>query len=259
MDSSVSDKTRLDGLDTLRAIAIIIVLIYHYKVVVSRENLFGFISSVGWTGVDLFFVLSGYLIGNQVLSAIAKGQEFSLRLFYIRRFLRTLPNYYFVLALYFIFPVALSGTATAPLWSFLTFTQNLDMRARDHLRVDQSNHHMGALLNLGLKLCELIRRNLKYHQFPELRTFLHLSLCKHPFVWEVSELNCWLCLQSSLFYCFYDSFAVCTKLGIRNLFVQFNDCIHQLLWTWWATWKIDINWYNVINALHDCIVVKHST
>ena len=127
MDSSVSDKNRLDGLDTLRAIAIVIVLIYHYKVVVSRENLFGFISSVGWTGVDLFFVLSGFLIGNQILSAFSKGQDFSLKLFYIRRFLRTLPNYYFVLALYFIFPVALGGTATASLWSFLTFTQNLGL------------------------------------------------------------------------------------------------------------------------------------
>lgn len=122
-------NSRLYGLDTLRAIAIIIVLIYHYKVVVSRENIFGFMSQLGWTGVDLFFVLSGYLIGNQILSAFANGQEFSLKFFYIRRFLRTLPNYYFVLALYLIFPVALSGTATAPLWSFLTFTQNFDMRA----------------------------------------------------------------------------------------------------------------------------------
>lgn len=120
---------RLHGLDTLRAIAIIIVLIYHYRVVVSQENIFGFMSQLGWTGVDLFFVLSGYLIGNQILSAFAKRQDFSLKLFYIRRLLRTLPNYYFVLALYFIFPVALSGTATAPLWSFFTFTQNLDMRA----------------------------------------------------------------------------------------------------------------------------------
>lgn len=123
------NNNRLYGLDTLRAIAIIIVLIYHYKVVVSRENLFGFMSQVGWTGVDLFFVLSGYLIGNQIFSALAKGQEFSLKFFYIRRLLRTLPNYYFVLGLYFIFPVALGGTATAPLWSFLSFTQNLDMRA----------------------------------------------------------------------------------------------------------------------------------
>lgn len=123
------NNNRLYGLDTLRAIAIIIVLIYHYRVVVSTENIFGFMSQLGWTGVDLFFVLSGYLIGNQILSAFAKGENFSLKLFYIRRLLRTLPNYYFVLALYFIFPVALSGTATAPLWSFFTFTQNLDMRA----------------------------------------------------------------------------------------------------------------------------------
>lgn len=69
------------------------------------------------------------MIGDQIFAALAKGQNFSLKNFYIRRFLRTLPNYYFVLALYFIFPLALSGTATAPLWSFLSFTQNLDMRA----------------------------------------------------------------------------------------------------------------------------------
>lgn len=47
-------SNRLYGLDTLRAIAIIIVLIYHYKVVVSSENIFGFMSQLGWAGVDLF-------------------------------------------------------------------------------------------------------------------------------------------------------------------------------------------------------------
>ena len=41
------NNNRLYGLDTLRAIAIIIVLIYHYKVVVSRENIFGFMSQLG--------------------------------------------------------------------------------------------------------------------------------------------------------------------------------------------------------------------
>ncbi len=118
------NNKRLHGLDTLRAIAIIIVLIFHYKVVVSHQNNVGFISELGWTGVDLFFVLSGYLIGNQVLAAIARKEDFSLKLFYIRRLLRTLPNYYFVLTLYFIFPLALDGTVTAPFWQFLTFTQN---------------------------------------------------------------------------------------------------------------------------------------
>lgn len=121
-------QQRLYGLDTLRAVAIVIVLLYHYKVVVSREDTFGYITQIGWMGVDLFFVLSGYLIGNQVLSAIANKDNFSLKTFYIRRLLRTLPNYYVVLALYYIFPLALAGVSTAPLWQFLTFTQNFEFK-----------------------------------------------------------------------------------------------------------------------------------
>lgn len=120
-------QNRLNGLDTLRALAIILVLIYHYLVVVNNERLFGFLSAIGWMGVDLFFVLSGYLIGNQILSPIAKQQHFSIRLFYIRRFLRTLPNYLVILAVYLSIP-SLTGNHTAPLWEFLTFTQNLSMR-----------------------------------------------------------------------------------------------------------------------------------
>lgn len=117
---------RLYGLDTLRAIAISIVLMENYRVV-SDINFFGFMSEQGWAGVVLFFVLSGYLIGNQIFSAFVKEQDFSLTLFYIRRLLRTLPVYYAVLALYFIFPTALNNTDATPLWKLLTFTQNLDM------------------------------------------------------------------------------------------------------------------------------------
>jgi len=119
---------RLQGLDTLRAFAIIIVLLFHYMVVVSNENTFGYITRIGWMGVDLFFVLSGYLIGNQVFSAVKKQQNFSLKQFYIRRFLRTLPNYYVVFLLYFIFPDTLNGVTTAPIWKFLSFTQKLEFR-----------------------------------------------------------------------------------------------------------------------------------
>ncbi|MES2104280.1 MAG: acyltransferase [Pseudomonadota bacterium] len=120
--------SRLNGLDTLRAIAILLVVAYHYQVFVSSSATFGVLSKIGWTGVDLFFVLSGYLIGNQILSAIKSGQQFSLRSFYIRRFLRTLPNYYVVLALYFLFPLAMGGNPLTPLWKFLTFTQNLGLQ-----------------------------------------------------------------------------------------------------------------------------------
>lgn len=119
---------RLPGLDTLRACAIILVLAYHYMVVVSGKNTFGFITNIGWAGVDLFFVLSGYLIGNQILSSIVLNQNFSLKKFYIKRLLRTLPNYYFILAIYFIFPLELGNKETASLWQFLTFTQNFGLR-----------------------------------------------------------------------------------------------------------------------------------
>lgn len=63
-------KNRIYGLDTLRSVAIILVLMYHYVVFVSHEPTFGFLSDIGWAGVDLFFVLSGYLIGNQIFSSI---------------------------------------------------------------------------------------------------------------------------------------------------------------------------------------------
>lgn len=133
------DSKRLNGLDSLRAIAILLVLMTHYRGLVSHEDTFGFLTEVGWTGVDLFFVLSGYLIGNQLLSVLAKGGDFSLRLFYTRRLLRTLPNYYVVLAIYFLFPLALTGVSRSPLWEFLTFTQNFS------LRPDQTFTHSWSL------------------------------------------------------------------------------------------------------------------
>lgn len=123
-----SPTKRIHGLDSLRSIAILLVLMYHYMVFVSDEASFGILSQIGWMGVDLFFVLSGYLIGNQIFKALKSGSGFSLSRFYIRRALRTLPNYYFVLALYFLFPLALGGKAVTPLWQFLSFTQNFDLR-----------------------------------------------------------------------------------------------------------------------------------
>jgi peptidoglycan/LPS O-acetylase OafA/YrhL len=67
--------------------------------------------------------LSGYLIGNQLLA-----QRMPLSTFFGRRLLRTVPNYYVVLAAYFLLPSTLGGSATAPLWRFLTFTQNIGLQ-----------------------------------------------------------------------------------------------------------------------------------
>ena len=72
---------RNHGLDTLRALAISLVFMYHYMVFVSGKPTFGWASEVGWVGVDLFFVLSGYLIGNQLFAGVARGEQLSLKAF----------------------------------------------------------------------------------------------------------------------------------------------------------------------------------
>ena len=129
---SATNTVRLPGLDLLRAAAIALVLMSHYRAFVSHAPTFGAIGSIGWAGVDLFFVLSGYLIGNQVLMPIARGEHFSLKVFFARRLLRTLPNYYVVLAMYLLvlllFPQsAILGKSTPSLWQLLTFTQNFGL------------------------------------------------------------------------------------------------------------------------------------
>ncbi|MEK8032293.1 acyltransferase [Ideonella sp. DXS29W] len=119
---------RQPGLDLLRALAIGLVFLYHYQVFVSKAPTFGWLGNIGWTGVDLFFVLSGYLIGHQVFAGVARGQTLSVPAFYARRLLRTMPAFWVVLALYFLFPAVMGGKTPPPLWRFLSFTQNWNLQ-----------------------------------------------------------------------------------------------------------------------------------
>ncbi|MEO3715434.1 acyltransferase family protein [Roseateles flavus] len=118
---------RAPGLDTLRALAIVLVFCFHYRVFVSRAPDMGWFSNVGWSGVDLFFVLSGYLIGEQLMAGLARGEQLSLAGFYARRATRTWPLYWLVLAAFFLLPGQLGGREPPPLWRFLTFTQNIQL------------------------------------------------------------------------------------------------------------------------------------
>jgi peptidoglycan/LPS O-acetylase OafA/YrhL len=68
-----ASTARVNGLDTLRAAAIILVFVYHYSLFVSPQPSFGWGSATGWMGVDLFFVLSGYLIANQARHSRSGG------------------------------------------------------------------------------------------------------------------------------------------------------------------------------------------
>lgn len=115
----------MPGLDVLRAAAILAVLGTHAWVAGGMGPGFDWLDSYGWMGVDLFFVLSGYLIGRPFLASLARGDHPSLAAFYRQRAYRILPAYAAVLLLYFFVPGFREVPALQPAWQYLTFTVNL--------------------------------------------------------------------------------------------------------------------------------------
>ena len=123
---------RFAGLDHLRALAIIIVFVYHYSLFGHPAGLYEHLGSWGWTGVDLFFVLSGYLIGGQLFAKMARNLPIDYGEFYLKRSLRILPAYFVVVILYFTIPAFIERSHLPPLWRLLTFTQNFGLDLSQH-------------------------------------------------------------------------------------------------------------------------------
>ncbi len=124
--SSVPHR-RQPGLDLLRALAILMVVCYH-------SAGFGFglpyeVHRFGWIGVDLFFALSGYLIGGQILAQLQENGTFRFGRFYVRRALRILPTYLLVVAVYFLLPSWRERPVISPLWKYLLSIQNIGLQS----------------------------------------------------------------------------------------------------------------------------------
>jgi len=124
------EDRRIPQLDGLRGLAIAMVIVWHYFVLPLREHANQSVHSViaagrlTWSGVDLFFVLSGFLIGGILLDQSESPNRF--RTFYLRRAYRILPIYLLVcIAVESCFAAAHFHERSMPWYSYFTFTQNL--------------------------------------------------------------------------------------------------------------------------------------
>lgn len=123
--SQSTASTRLHGLDTLRALAIFVVMLYHLYIQGLLPSPIGSIAKMGWIGVDLFFVLSGFLIGSQLLKPYLTGRNPSLKDFYTRRVYRILPAFFVVFLLYLFVPLWREAPGPYAGWQYPSFTWNL--------------------------------------------------------------------------------------------------------------------------------------
>ena len=116
LSASLVDRKYIFGLDGLRGIAVTWVLLFHMALFFSWNldaevtKLLHVFSGTGWLGVQLFFVLSGFLITGILIDE--KGSKYQIRNFYGRRSLRIFPLYYATLLVAFIImPVVVTVSA----------------------------------------------------------------------------------------------------------------------------------------------------
>ncbi|TDE12763.1 acyltransferase family protein [Dyadobacter psychrotolerans] len=139
-------KGHINSLDGIRGIGILLVLSFHCCGNINVYPL-NFISEIGWVGVDLFFVLSGFLITGILIDA--KGKENYFKFFFIKRALRIFPLYYLTLFVVFMALTIPGINNINPVFDkrliqdsvyYLTFTPNLLFSFKGWGVTDLLNH-----------------------------------------------------------------------------------------------------------------------
>jgi len=185
--------SHISELDGLRGMAILFVVLYHYLSWThgTRMPWLKRIFATGWSGVDLFFVLSGFLIGGILLDTRESPRYF--KTFYARRALRILPLYYVWIGIYFVLAAFIGnpeGWRAVP--AYVLFLQNLSKG--HHLLLGSIwLGHLWSLcveeqfyLVIPLAILFLDRRKLVAFLClaivvaPALRVLLHQYLPSHP-------------------------------------------------------------------------------
>ena len=162
-EADVGTRVHVPALDGIRGLAVLLVMCFHFfflagetPVVRAMQK----VSGLGWSGVDLFFVLSGFLITGILLDAkeahARAGSYF--RNFYARRTVRIFPLYYAFLILFLlVLPAVLSddtyfklfGAAPVGNWAYWTYTYNLFQG--HHQGVETFSHALGVTWSLCIE------------------------------------------------------------------------------------------------------------
>ena len=122
MNKKIGYRSEIDG---LRAIAVFAVILYHAEFYFNKNFLF----SGGFLGVDIFFVISGYLITNILYNEFVVTKSISIKNFYERRAKRILPAFFLLLSLtvisIFVLPpitqVTFAKSALSSIFLYLIF------------------------------------------------------------------------------------------------------------------------------------------
>jgi peptidoglycan/LPS O-acetylase OafA/YrhL len=152
------EPSRVPELDGLRGLAVLSVVCWHY-LAGRMEPALGPVGAVAdralglsWSGVDLFFVLSGFLIGGILIDNRESPRYFSS--FYARRACRILPAYAAIVGLAFLWSawaeragVRIGFGNLLPAWSYASFTQNFVMAARGTF----GSHWLGPTWSLAIE------------------------------------------------------------------------------------------------------------
>jgi len=152
--------TRKPEMDGLRVVAIIMVIIWHYfsnQINAPDKSIWSYFIhcfDMFWSGVDLFFVLSGFLICGILLDA--KGAKNYFQIFYLRRSLRIFPIYFITVFAFYLFTYFAAPSHKnfewlvsdpMPFLSYITFTQNYLMG----IHGDYGAHWLGMTWSLAVE------------------------------------------------------------------------------------------------------------
>ncbi len=180
---------RLDGIDILRGIAVISVILYHFFILLglTHSNIYPYIHAFGALGVPLFFIISGYLIYRSIDRNITeKGIKQGSLNYIFHRLFRILPAYYFNLLVVFIMASFVlsndffySASFFRQFFSHLTFTSYF-------IHKSAGFGINGAYWTLSIEMLWYVIAPFMFIFIKKTRSFIFIALMSLIYIWGVS-------------------------------------------------------------------------